>query len=262
MLQLARDTGAFAIGVVEMLGRAAVLLGRATAQCTRIRTNLSKIIDQMLLCGVYSMPVVSVTAIFSGMVISAQTGLAMKKTLGEPLILGGIVAGAMLREMGPVMTAVVVAGFVGGGMASVIGTMRVNEEIDALEVMSINPVRFLVMPRLVAMTLMTPLLTAYADVLGIIGGALVAESQLDVDLSTFFYDCWSIMQVKDVFFGMFKSMIFGVGICTIACDQGFNASGGAEGVGKAVMSTVVYSFLMVLTVNFLVFSLIWRPFLS
>jgi phospholipid/cholesterol/gamma-HCH transport system permease protein len=255
-------TGAFAIGLVEIAGRTTILFWEAVRQLSRVFTNLGKVVDQMLLVGVYSLPVVSITAVFSGMVISAQTGLAMKQSLGQPVFLGAVVGGAMMREMGPVLTAVVVAGFVGGGMASVLGTMRVNEEIDALEVMAVNPVRYLVMPRLVAMTLMTPLLAVYADALGIMGGAAVARAQLDVPINVFLYDAWLFMQIKDLLFGMFKSLIFGLLICMVACDQGFNAKGGAEGVGRAVMSTVVYSFLLLLISNFLMFSLIWRPFLS
>jgi phospholipid/cholesterol/gamma-HCH transport system permease protein len=255
-------TGQFTLGLVETAGRASLLLWAAIQQLARAFGNLRKVIDQMLLAGVYSMPVVSITAVFSGMVISAQTGWAFKQQLGEPMFLGSVVGAAMMREMGPVLTAVVVAGFVGGGMASVLGTMRVNEEIDALEVMAVNPVRYLVMPRLVAMTLMTPVLTAYADALGILGGAAVANAQLDVPMNVFLYDCWTFMQIKDLAFGMFKGMVFGILICATACDQGYHARGGAEGVGRAVMATVVYSFLLILVFNFLMFSLIWRPFLT
>jgi len=200
---------------------------------------------------------------FTGMVIGGQTGFELKKLAsGLETTVGSIVGAAMCREMGPVLTAVVLAGFVGGGMASVIGTMKVNEEIDALEVMSINPVRYLVMPRLVAMMLAVPTLTVFADVVGIGGGAMVAKYQLGVSFYTFFDGAFTTLSVEDVLFGMLKGWVFGIIITMIACQQGITTTGGAEGVGRSTMRAVVYSFLMILIANYLLFSLIYRPFVG
>jgi phospholipid/cholesterol/gamma-HCH transport system permease protein len=163
--------------------------------------------------------------------------------------------------MGPVFAAVVVAGLVGGSMASVIGTMTVSEEVDALEVMGIDPVRYLVMPRLVAMCVAVPLLTVYADAVGILGGAVVAKYQVGSSFHIFFRNAADLLEVKDVLFGIFKSLVFGIIVTVVACDQGLSTTGGAEGVGKATMRSVVYSFLLVLVANYLLLSLIYVPFL-
>ena len=164
--------------------------------------------------------------------------------------------------MGPVFNAVVVTGLVGGGMASVIGTMKVSEEVDALEVMSIDPVRYLVMPRLLAMLIVVPLLTVYADWVGILGGAVVAKYQVGSSFHTFFTHASDTLQAKDVIFGLLKSAVFAVIITIVGCDQGLSATGGAEGVGRSTMRSVVYSFLLILIFNYLLFSLVYKPMMQ
>lgn len=262
MISAIRYIGRFLIDLVFTAGRGVVLFFQAIGQCTRAHQNVGKIVYQEKLCGLYSIPVVLITAVFTGMVLSAQVGQSLINQVGYPYFLGGIVGVSVFRELGPVLTAVVVTGFVGGGISSVLATMRVNEEIDALEVMSINPVRFLVMPRLLAMIVAVPLLTAYADAIGILGGAVVAEALFGVPYQEFFSSCFDSMDLRDLSFGLLKGMVFGIIICIIACEQGFSASGGAEGVGRSTMRTVVYSFLMILVVNFLMYTLVWRLFLS
>jgi phospholipid/cholesterol/gamma-HCH transport system permease protein len=253
------STGSFLYGLVETAGRGTLLLFQALRQFKRLPRNVDKFMTQMFVCGVAAIPVVTITALFSGMVIAAQTGNELKKFGLADLTLGPIVGASMTREMGPVLTAICVAGFVGGGMASLIATMRVNEEIDALEVMSINPVAFLIMPRLAAMMVAMPLLTIYADFVGILGGAVVARHQVGVTYFIFFdYMKWALA-LRDVAFGLIKAWAFGVIITMIACEQGFSASGGAEGVGRATMRSVVYSFLGILIANYILFSLVYRP---
>lgn len=252
------DTGRFLYGLVESAGRGTILFLQALAQCRYFPRNLDKFLGQVFVCGVSAIPVVAITATFTGMVIAAQTGTELKKYGLADLTIGPIVGASMCREMGPVLTAICVAGFVGGGMASVIATMRVNEEIDALEVMSINPVRFLVMPRLTAMMIALPLLTVFADFVGILGGALVAQFQVGVTYFVFFdYLKWALA-LRDIAFGLVKAWTFAVIITMVACEQGMSASGGAEGVGRATMRSVVYSFLLILVANYLLFSLVYR----
>ncbi len=247
-------------GLALSAGRGCVMFGQAIVRVPSLRhwRNFDKVIRQTFICGVASIPVVTITAAFSGMVISGQTGWELRR-IGLEGTIGMIVGAAMVREMGPVFSAVVVAGFVGGGMASVLGTMRVSEEIDALEVMSINPIRYLVTPRLVAMMFALPVLTIYADIIGILGGMVVARYQLDVTYRQFWDMCTWALAVKDVGFGLIKAFIFGIIITMVACEEGFAAEGGAEGVGRATMRSVVYSFLMILVANYLVFSLIYIP---
>jgi phospholipid/cholesterol/gamma-HCH transport system permease protein len=252
------STGSFVYGLVETAGRSTILLGRALREFARIPRNFSKVVDQMFICGVAAIPVVTITAMFAGMVIALQTGSELKKFGLADLTLGPIVGASMTREMGPVMTAICVAGFVGGGMAALIATMRVNEEIDALEVMSINPITFLVMPRLAAMMIVMPLLTVYADFIGILGGAVVAQYQVGVTYFIFFdYLKWGLA-IRDIAFGVIKAWVFGVVITTLSCEQGYSASGGAAGVGRATMRSVVYSFLGILITNYLMLSLLYQ----
>lgn len=255
------QTGDFLIDWVDTAGRGLILFGRALAELPRAFSKFGEIVRQMFICGVISLPVVTITAFFSGAVISAQVGAEMSRRLGSTDFLGSIVGAAVCREMGPVFAAVVVAGLVGGSMASVLGTMKVSEEIDALEVMGIDPVRFLVMPRLAAMLVAVPLLTVYADAVGILGGAVVAKYQIGSGFYIFFRNAAELLEVKDVLFGLFKSLIFGVIVTIVACDQGLSTAGGAEGVGKATMRSVVYSFLLVLIANYLLLSLVYVPFL-
>ena len=247
--------------MVTSAGQGAILFWKSLRQIGHVFRERHKTRRQAFLYGVCSIPVVSITAAFSGMIISGQTGFELRKIAsGLELTVGAIVGVSMCREMGPVLGAIVVAGFVGGGMASVIGTMVVNEEVDALEVMSVNPVRYLVMPRLVAMMLVMPTLTIYADIIGITGGALVAKYQLGVSFHSFFDVAFRTLRVKDVLFGLLKAYFFGIIITMIACQQGLSTTGGAEGVGRSTMRSVVYSFLMILVANYLLFSLVYRPF--
>ena len=175
--------------------------------------------------------------------------------------MGPIVGGSIVRELGPVLTAICVAGFVGGGMASLIATMRVNEEIDALDVMAVNPVRYLVMPRLAAMMVVLPLLTVYTNVIGILGGAVVSFYQVGVSYNQYYDMLKWVLDVGDLSFSLIKAFVFGVIITVVSCEQGYHATGGAEGVGRATMRSVVYSFLLILIANFLLFSLVYRTFI-
>jgi len=255
------DTGRFIFGLVETAGRGTILFGKALRQVsiTKVYRNFDKIVQQIFICGVAAIPVVTLTSAFTGMIIAAQTGKEIKKFGLAALLMGPIVGGSVLREMGPMLTAICVAGFVGGGMASEIATMRVNEEIDALEVMSINPVRYLVMPRLIAMMIVMPLLTIYADVVGILGGAVVSYYQIGVSYQDFFDMAKWLLTLRDPAFGLIKAWVFGVIVTVVACEQGYYASGGAAGVGRATMRSVVYSFLLILVANFLLFSLLFLP---
>lgn len=248
--------GEFLIELAGTAGRGTILLGRTIPQFRHFFGNFDKFLRQLFLAGVSAIPVVTITAAFTGMVIGGQTGEELQK-YGMEWVLGPVVGATLCRELGPVLAAVMVAGFVGGGMASVIATMKVNEEIDALEVMSINPLRFLVMPRLAAMMVAVPLLTVYADVVGIFGGAAAVRYQMGIPFSEFFSMLWWGLDVHDVIFGLVKAWVFGVIITVVSCEQGFSASGGAEGVGRATMRSVVYSFLLILAANYLLFNLVY-----
>jgi phospholipid/cholesterol/gamma-HCH transport system permease protein len=258
-----RRIGALLIGIMESMGAGCILLVRAVGYFLHMfqRVNSRKVVYQLFLCGVASIPVVTITAMFTGMVSSAQVGYEMVRRIGSAEAIGALVAVSMVREMGPVLTAVVLAGFVGAGMTSVLATMKVNEEVDALEVMGIDPVRYLVAPRLMAMMVATPILVSFADWIGMAGGAVVGHYTLDVSYEAFMESAKEGLGLGDVLFGQIKAFVFGVIITITACHQGLKASGGAEGVGKATMRAVVFSFLLILVANFLLFEFVFNAFL-
>lgn len=209
------------------------------------------VVSQMYVTGVKSLGVITVVALFTGMILALQTGIELAR-YGQQVHIGTAVTVSVVREMGPFMAALIIAASVGSAIAAQIGTMVVSEEIAALEVMSINPVRFLVMPRLVALVIMMPLLTVYTDVIAIVGGAIVGATQLDVSFVAYFRDAQTFAANKDLYVGLFKALLFGIIICTVACHQGFSTKDGAVGVGRATRETVVVSFLTILIIGYMV----------
>ena len=171
----------------------------------------------------------------------------------------------MCKEIGPFMTAFLLAGRIGSAMAAELGTMKVSEEVDALEVMSIDPIDYLVLPRITAMALISPILIAYSNFVGVIGGAVVSQYQVGVDYSVYFRNVINYMSVTDltlIYGGLFKGIIFGIVIATVGCACGLRATNGAEGVGIATRKTVVQAFLLILIFNYYMSSVIEKLFSS
>ena len=166
----------------------------------------------------------------------------------------------MLRELGPVLTAFVVAGRVGASITAELGTMRVTEQIDALETLATNPVKYLVVPRFLALVIMLPILTVYADIIGIAGGYIVGVGRLGVSSSMYMRMTWEPMVYKDLFVGIVKAACFAVIICIVACYEGMKTEGGAEGVGKSTTLTVVTSFILILAANCFITALFYFAF--
>ncbi len=210
-----------------------------------------EVVYQLYVTGIKSIGVISVVAMFTGMILALQTGLELRK-FGQEVNIGAAVMISLLREMGPFMTALILAASVGSAMAAELGTMVVSEEIAALEVMSIPPVRFLVMPRLAAMMVMTPLMTFYACMLGVVGGAIVGVTQLGVALPAYMDNATRFAENKDLYVGLFKSFVFGIMITTVSCHQGFATTEGAVGVGRATRRSVIISFLSILIVGYII----------
>ena len=196
-----------------------------------------------------ALPVTIVVSIFTGMILALNGGISLKD-FGQENMIGRIVAVSMIREMGPFMTALILAASIGSGIAAEIGTMKVSEEIDALEVMSISPIKFLVIPRLVALLLICPMMTVFAGVLGIWGGMLVASTQLGVSPTTFRLDALTTLSEKDLYTGLLKSVVFGIVIAVVGCTQGLVTRGGATGVGTATRRAVVVSFLLIIILGY------------
>lgn len=206
---------------------------------------------QMYITGIKSLAVITVVALFTGMILALQTGLELRR-YGQEVYIGSAVAVSMIREMGPFMTGLIIAASVGSAIAAQLGTMTVSEEISALEVMSINPNRFLVMPRLVALATMMPVLTVYTNILGILGGAVVGATQLGVSVRAYMDNATEFATNKDLYVGLFKAFIFGIIITTVSCHQGFMTTEGAVGVGKATRRSVIISFLVILVVGYMI----------
>jgi phospholipid/cholesterol/gamma-HCH transport system permease protein len=229
------------------------------------RRVMREIINQMYFCGVKALGVTSIVALFTGMIVALQTGIEAEK-YGHPEAIGMVVSAGMCREMGPFITAIILTAMVGSAIAAEISTMKVSEEIDALEVMAINPVKMLAMPRIVALTFMCFALTILVDLVGILGGGLVANARLGVPFHRYLdfaqmplegRDLFGILP-KDVYSGLFKSAVFGTVIASVACAQGFLARGGALGVGRAVRRTVVSSIILILVLGYFMTSFFYR----
>lgn len=242
--------GAAALSHFENIGRFGLLVAAILRSLRDVKIFWPRVPEQMMWIGNRSLPIVLVTSIFSGMVTSIQSAYQIAGYV--PLsIVGSVVGESMILELGPVVTALVLAGRVGASIAAELGTMRVTEQIDALESLAINPVAFLVIPRVLAGVIMLPVLTIFADFVGIVGGWLISLATIGLTTTEFFKGFREFFKVWDVFFGLIKSVFFGVGITLIGCYEGFNTSGGAEGVGHSTTRAVVASCLAILMLDYI-----------
>ena len=211
---------------------------------------------QMEFIGVNSILVVVLTALFSGMVLALQGYYGFRKFGGESL-LGATVALSLTRELGPVLTSLMVTARAGSAIAAEIGTMRVTEQIDALESMAVNPLHYLVTPRLWAGFLMVPLLTVVANVVGIAGGYLIGVVLLNIDPGVFINKMVELVELSDITNGLYKAVVFGGLLALVGCYKGYHARGGAEGVGKATTEAVVISSVGILILDYILTSLLF-----
>ena len=197
----------------------------------------------------FSLPVVALTAIFSGMVIALQSFTGFSRFNAEGAI-AGVVVLSVVRELGPVLAGLMVAGRVGAAMAAELGTMRVTDQIDALGTLSTNPLKYLVAPRLLAGTLALPLLVVVADILGILGGFVVSTLKLGFSPAGYLRSTFDILTVNDVVAGLVKAAVFGFLIALMGCYNGYNSKGGAQGVGSATTSAVVTASILILAFDY------------
>lgn len=198
--------------------------------------------------GVSSLPVVALTGTFIGMVLAVQSYFQFRQ-IGLETRLGGVINMTLVRELGPVLAATMLAGRVGSSMAAELGTMRVTEQIDALSAMGANPIRYLVVPRFLACLFMIPALTVMADFMGVAGGHFYSVNILKIDIHHYWHNSAKFVSNFDLFVGLFKSIFFGAAIAMVSCYQGFNCTAGAEGVGRASTAAFVYSFVMILVLD-------------
>ncbi|MBD3426618.1 MAG: MlaE family lipid ABC transporter permease subunit [Candidatus Omnitrophica bacterium] len=199
---------------------------------------------QMVFAGVQSIVIVFFISLFTGIVIAMQSAYQLKQ-LGATIYVAPMVAISMARELGPVFTALIVAGRVGSAISAELGTMKVSEQIEALETLALDPVRFLVVPRFLALLVMLPCLTIISDIVGIIGGLIVGVFNLQLDFYRYMSFSFDMLTWKDVWTGLIKSVAFAGLISMISCYVGLSTRGGAEGVGKSTTLSVVASFIMI-----------------
>lgn len=216
--------------------------------CFQAPLNKDRIFQQAKKVGVDGLPIVSIVSLFLGVILGLQTAVQMQR-LGSEMYIASIVAISMVRELGPVITSLVVAGRSGASITAEIGTMRVTEQIDALQSMATSPVQYLIVPRFLALTITLPLLVLYADIIGIMGGYLICVHKLHISSSMYLNISFDSLLLKDLFTGLFKSAVFGMIISLVACYEGFNVEGGAEGVGKATTISVVTTFLLIIAAD-------------
>ena len=234
-------------------GRALLMLLSAIVQIPHLfsRKNRADVMQQLYIVGIKSLGIVTVVGMFTGMILAIQMGLALRM-VGQEGQIGTLVTNGMLREMAPFMTGLVIAASVGSAIAAQMGTMTVSEEIAALDVMNIDVHRYLVMPRLVALVVMTPMLTVYMGLVGILGGCIVGATMLGVSPEAYFDNAFRYTYNKDLYVGVVKAFIFGLIIVCVSCYQGFSTQEGAVGVGRATRRTVIVSFLLILMLGYFV----------
>jgi len=207
-----------------------------------------RVIDQMKRTGFDSLPIVSMIGLFIGMILALQTAVLMQR-LGSEMYIASIVALSLVRELVPVITALIVAGRVGAAITAEIGSMQVTEQIDALEAFATNPIQYLVVPRFLALSLMMPILTLYANIVGIFGGYILCVYRLGISSNLYIKITTEALLYKDLFTGLAKTVFFGMIIAFVSCYEGFNVEGGAEGVGSATRQAVVASFILIIAAD-------------
>jgi len=230
-------------------GGVTLLTWRSFAVMFRRPLEWKRWLAEMENIGVRSLGVAGITTLFTGMVMALQTAFSLP-SLGVKYYIGAVVSKSLVRELGPVLTALIVGGRVGAGMTAELGSMKVTEQIDALRAMGADPVKKLVAPKLLAALVMIPALTILGDAIGVLGGLIVGVFQLNVTASFYMNDVISALNLEDVSSGIGKSFFFAVFIAMIGCYNGLNVRGGADGVGRATTDTVVQASILILVSDF------------
>jgi len=253
-MSLAEHVGRFFYNYLEEAGRILLLLMQSVAWLFRSPLKWRETLTQMEEVGVHSVPVTLITAIFTGMVLALQSYIGFKRFNAETMV-GTVVALSMVRELGPVLTGLIVAGRAGSEMAAELGTMKVTEQIDALYTLAVDPIPYLIVPRVIAGIVMLPVLTVLADCIGIAGGYVVAVKMLHANPVIYMRRSFDFMEWRDIYIGLFKSSFFGLIISTVGCHKGLTTEGGAEGVGNATTGSVVLSSMLILISDYILTAL-------
>ncbi|MFQ5345630.1 MAG: MlaE family ABC transporter permease [Mariprofundus sp.] len=249
--------GATTERLAHAVGLYPLLMGKVLGRLHKPPWFFPLIIRQCEMVGVQSLPVVLLTAVFTGMVLALQSWVAFHRFGAESMI-STVVSLSMLRELGPVLVGLMVAGRVGASFAAELGTMRVSEQIDALWTLSTDPVRYLVIPRIIAAMLMMPLLVMLADAIGMLGGYFISINALNQNPHTYIQHSFDYLELIDLYSGLFKAMVFGTIIGLVSCAEGYYCDGGAAGVGKATTRAVVVSAMTILIADYILTAWIFK----
>ena len=259
-MELFRKVGESVLGGLAYVGSLTTLAGRAAyftfvAPFQGKPARIQRSVSQAMEAGVRALPILSLITFFIGLILALQAAYELRR-FGAMSFVASAVALSMTRELGPLITAVIVIGRSGSAFAAEIGTMKVTEEIDALETMAIDPVGFLVAPKFVAMIVMLPCLTIWANFMGILGGSLFGVLKADFTFQRYILASLDALYLRDVLTGLIKSFMFGMTITAVGCQEGFNTGGGAEQVGRSTTKAVVVSIFLVILVD-LVFTMLF-----
>jgi len=239
------------LGFFEATGRLVVFMLTALSHCVRPPFYFRLHGRQMVDIGYYSLPVVGMTTLFAGMALGLQTYAGFSRFSAEDAI-AKVVALGITRELGPVMAGLMVAGRIGAAMAAELGTMRVTEQIDALDTLATNPFKYLIAPRIVAGLTMLPLLVFVGDIIGIFGGYVVSIYKLGFNPGVYIGETWKVLEFVDVFSGLVKAAAFGFIVTLMGCFHGYHSKGGAQGVGAATTNAVVSASILILFSNYVI----------
>ena len=248
------------VKMLSVVGWSGIVMAKAIAYFPSVlirKTSRQTLITHLYQTGIRTLPVITVVSLFTGMILALQVGLELRR-FNQEVYLGAAVMMSLIREMAPFSCGLCLAACVGSAIAAEIGTMKVNEEIAALEVMSIPPIRFLAAPRILALVAMAPLLAFYCCIIGTVGGGLVGNTQLGVDFGQYMSSAMSIAENKDLAVGLFKALVFGLVIGSVSVAEGLRTNMGAMGVGRATQRSVIASFLMILMFGYMITRMCYR----
>lgn len=250
MINTLSRIGSSTLSFLQYIGEISIFALSAILGIFKRPFYLRALFAQMVEIGYYSLPVVGLTAIFTGAVLALQSYTGFSRFSAESSI-ATVVVLSITRELGPVLAGLMVAGRVGASMAAEIGTMRITEQIDALITLSTNPIKYLVTPRVVASVIMMPCLVLVADIIGVMGGYLISIYSLGFSKDIYLQNTFQYLEIGDVTSGLIKSAVFGFIIAVIGCYSGYNSAKGAQGVGNATTNAVVLASIMILLSNYL-----------
>lgn len=243
--------GRVMLNFLEATGRLAIFTGISVSHIVRPPFYPRLLLRQVIEIGYYSLPVVGLTAVFTGMVLALQSYTGFARFNAEGAV-ATVVVLSITRELAPVLAGLMVAGRIGAAMAAEIGTMRVTEQIDALSTLATNPYKYLVAPRLLAGMVMLPCCVLVADIIGVFGGYLIAVHKLDFNPAVYLKNTWQFLEFMDVLSGLVKAAVFGFLIALMGCYHGYHSKGGAQGVGSATTNAVVSASILILASNYLI----------